>query len=275
MSVYAITAGEGSALGEQLRIALASAPAVQRVEVLESLDAVEAGVVVHCAERNVFDQNLELARRHNVEPVARLIEILRARPAMRLVFLSSTLVAGTKRGLFTEFDSDCGQRFYNAYDRSKFEAESLLRASDVWPRVTIVRRALVLDEREAPLGPLLLTLKKRRPLLLAGDPRAEMDVMSAEAVAKAIAVAATSPQAMGKTLHVVAGPAHRRPLRALVNELERGPVWFVPPALAPLARLITLLTAGLCRNFPGPATDLRPYFRHRSTFDDFQARQLV
>jgi hypothetical protein len=93
-------------------------------------------------------------------------------------------------------------------------------------------------------------------------------------VVRAIASIASKPEAMGKTLHVVAGTAHRQTLRAVVQRSRRGPVWFVPPAFAPLARLMSWLTLGLVRAFPSAASGLQPYFRHRAAFDDFQAREL-
>jgi nucleoside-diphosphate-sugar epimerase len=226
--------------------------------------------MIHHPERQALDGNLDEARRRNVEPVARLLETLRADPAMRLTFVSSTCVAGNKKGLFTEFDHDCGQRFYNAYDRSLFEAEGLLRAADVRPRVTIVRRCFLLDD--GPLGALTAMLAGRRPVVIAADPRAELHAMTSTAFGEALAAIEANPAALGKTLHVI-GP--RRTLRELVDAARRGPVWFLPPALAPLAWALRALTLGFVRAFPGPGSGLGPYLRHRSAFDDFQARQLA
>ncbi|HYC90808.1 MAG TPA: SDR family oxidoreductase [Thermoanaerobaculia bacterium] len=236
--------------------------------------------MIHEPERQALDGNLDEARRRNVEPVARLIEALRADPAMRLTFVSTTCVAGNKKGLFTEFDHDCGQRFYNAYDRSLFEAEGLLRASDVRSRVTIVRRCFLLDD--GPLASLTAMLAGRRPVVIAADPRAELHAITSAEFAEALASIAANPAAMGKTLHVVTGfsPSRRaeaRPtsIRELVDAARRGPVWFLPPALAPLAWALRALTLGFVRAFPAPGSGLGPYLRHRTAFDDFQARQLV
>ena len=271
---HVLTVSRDSAVSRLLVAALERTGRVQLVDGDAASAAwAEADSIVHCAERDVLDDDLALARRHNVEPVARLIEVLRAHPALRLTYVSSAWVAGDKRGLFTEFDHDCGQRFHNAYERSKYEAEGLLRASDVRSRVLIVRRSAILDAGEEPLGPLLAALGKRRPILVAGDPRAEVDAVAAEEFAASVAAASSDPAALGKTLHLVAGPARRRTFRSIVNAARRGPVWFVPPALAPLARLVAALTAGLVRAFPPRGA--QPYVRHRCAFDDFQARRIL
>ncbi|HZN94943.1 MAG TPA: SDR family oxidoreductase, partial [Myxococcales bacterium] len=128
-----------------------------------------ADTIIHCAERTELDQDLPRAREWNVQPVRSLIELLQEARGARLVHLSTTWVAGTKRGLFTEFDLDCRQGFYNAYEQSKHEAECLLRDSAVSGRVTIARRSLALG---APgrLGSILQPLRGRR-LLVSGDSR--------------------------------------------------------------------------------------------------------
>jgi thioester reductase-like protein len=68
----------------------------------------------HCAQRERKDQNLELARELNVRPMEAWIDLLGCNPELRLHHLSSGFIAGTRRGLLTEFDLDCGQDFHNA-----------------------------------------------------------------------------------------------------------------------------------------------------------------
>ncbi len=238
--------------------------------------------VFHCAERTVLDADLDAARAANVQPVATLVELLEANPRARLAHVSTTMVAGTKRGLFTEFDLACGQQFHNAYEQSKFEAETLLRESSVWDRVTVFRRSLTAGGPESahtPLNALLRGLAGRRPMLLAGDPRMRLDAVPLSYVARAMVALAGQPAALGQTLHLVAGLVQSRPLGELVTALRdrfhRGRVGFVPPMLSAIARLIGIVGLGLVEVFPGRHGALVPYFRHRQAFDDFVARALL
>lgn len=242
----------------------------------------QVGTVFHCAERGVFDHDLEAARAANVQPLRTLIELLERNPEARLAHVSTTMVAGNKRGLFTEFDLACGQRFHNAYEQSKFEAETLLRESSVWSRVTVFRPSLTAGPGAAgprslrgPLGTLLAGLR-RRFVLLAGDPRMHLDTVPLSYVARSMVALARHPEALGQTLHLVTGWANTRSLRELVTAIRqrssRGRVGFLPPALGLLARILGLL--GVVEALPA-RTALAPYFRHRSTFDDYCARALL
>ncbi|MCA9710885.1 MAG: SDR family oxidoreductase [Myxococcales bacterium] len=238
--------------------------------------------IFHCAERTALDRDLEAARAANVQPVSTLVDLLGGNPGARLAHVSTTMVAGTKRGLFTEFDLACGQRFHNAYEQSKFEAETLLRESKVWDRVTVFRRSLTVEEAPgagAPLSALLDDLRRRRPVLLAGDPRMRLDAVPLSYVVGSMVALARRPEALGQTLHLVAGLVHARPLGELVaalrGRLQRGRVGFVPPVLARIIGAVGLLTLGLVEVFPGRHRAFAPYFRHRQAFDDFRARALL
>jgi thioester reductase-like protein len=81
----------------------------------------------HCARREARDQDIGRARTANVRPVENWIQLLERNPEARLNHLSTGFVGGTRRGLLTEFDLDCGQGFNDAFERSMFEAESSLR----------------------------------------------------------------------------------------------------------------------------------------------------
>jgi nucleoside-diphosphate-sugar epimerase len=243
--------------------------------------------IFHCAERTVIDRDLDAARASNVQPVATLIEMLQHNPAARLAHVSTTMVAGTKRGLFTEFDLACGQGFHNAYEQSKFEAERLLRESAVADRVIVFRRSLTADELagsssgrpSSPLAAFLDTLRRGKLVLFAGDPRMHLDAVPLSYVAGSMVALAARPESLGKTLHLVAGWPRSRALGELVasirERLGRSRVRFLPPALSFLARALGLAGLGLVAAFPGRRAALAPYFRHRCTFDDFQARALL
>lgn len=239
-------------------------------------------VVVHCAERVTLDDDLQAARTHNVQPVATLIEFLQANPVCRLIHLSSTLIAGSKRGLFTEFDLSCGQEFYNAYDQSKFEAESLVRESDVSSRVTVLRRSFTLDEpyateqcSQSPLGLLLDRLRRDKRVLFAGDPRMRIDVVPPSYVADTAVALAVHPQMDGQTLHCVAGWHDSWILADFMSAVRKhykhSKVRFLPPVFGFLGWLARVISLGMWSAFPKRRWGLKPYVRQRTCFDDFLA----
>lgn len=162
----------------------------------------------HCAQRETTDQNLELARDYNVRPIEVWIELLRCNPQLRLHHLSTGFIAGTRRGLLTESDLYCGQDFHNAWERSKFEAETRLRESDVSDRVTIYRPSHTLGRATTGQAfefggayPLISTLAASR--WVPGDPRARIDLVPADFVAASM-VALADSEATGN-FHLAAG----------------------------------------------------------------------
>ncbi|HYR86462.1 MAG TPA: alpha/beta fold hydrolase [Terriglobia bacterium] len=163
---------------------------------------------IHCAQRDVKDQNLELARQANRLPVENWIDLLESNPELRLHHLSTAFVGGTRRGLFTEFDLECGQGFHNAWERSMFEAEARLRDSRISGRVTVYRPSHTLGRGATGEAlhfggayPLLGTMASAS--VLPGDARARIDVVPADYVAAAL-VALVDAAATG-TFHLACG----------------------------------------------------------------------
>lgn len=85
--------------------------------------------VVHGAASVSFQLGLEDLRQINVEGTRRVLEFAercQARGGLRrFSYISTAYVAGEHVGCFSEDDLDVGQRFRNAYEQSKFEAERL------------------------------------------------------------------------------------------------------------------------------------------------------
>lgn len=163
---------------------------------------------VHCAQRETMDRDLDAARQFNLVPVESWIDLLERNPALLLHHLSTAFTAGTRRGLYTEFDLECGQGFHNAWERSKYEAEVRLRESRVSDRVTIYRPSHTLGGASTgeafELGgayPLIATMAAAA--VLPGDARARIDFVPADYVGKAMAALITSG-ATG-TFHLASG----------------------------------------------------------------------
>jgi long-chain acyl-CoA synthetase len=107
--------------------------------------------IVHCAASVSFSLGLEESRRVNVAGTARMAELAercatRGDGLERLSYVSTAYVAGAHRGAFGEDDLDVGQDFRNAYERSKFEAEQLLRERADGLPLQVLRPSIVVGD---------------------------------------------------------------------------------------------------------------------------------
>ena len=184
-------------------------------------------VAVHCAQRETKDQDLEAARQFNLLPIESWIDLLERNPGVRLHHLSTAFTAGTHRGLYTEFDLECGQGFHNAWERSKYEAEVRLRESRVSDRVTIHRPSHILgcastgDAFEfSGAYPLLGTIAAAA--VLPGDARARIDFVPADFVAEAM------------TALIVSGPTGSHPSPGTFHHALG---WHASPTVKDVAQL--------------------------------------
>lgn len=84
--------------------------------------------IFHCAASTDFRMNLATARIANCFGTENILKLAdRSKNLNKFHYISTAFVAGTKEGLFAESDFDVHQRFNNAYEQSKFEAELLVR----------------------------------------------------------------------------------------------------------------------------------------------------
>ena len=121
-------AGAGGARG-RAAAAGSGCRASDRERLIGSVDR-----IVHCAASISFELPLAARRARSTSGgVARVLELGREIAAggrlRRLVHVSTAYVSGRHAGDFGEQDLDVGQEFRNTYERSKNEAEQLLRRS--------------------------------------------------------------------------------------------------------------------------------------------------
>ena len=120
--------------------------------------AAGVGRIIHCAASVSFTLGDEESRAINVDGTRRVLELARLcadRGGLEyLMHVSTAYVAGDHSGRFREDDLDLGQTFRNAYERSKFEAERLVREHRSELPVQIVRPSIVVGrDREEPREP--------------------------------------------------------------------------------------------------------------------------
>ncbi len=252
-------------------------------------DALAASVsdVIHAAASVSFDLPLEEARAINVEGTERVLELAgRANGLRRFAYVSTAYVAGTHEGTFSEADLDVGQGFRNSYERSKHEAERLVRAHAGQLPVTILRPSIVVGDRRsgwtASFNVLYAPLRAFSRGLYAAVPAvrsAPVDVVSVDYVADAIVSVCEGAGGIGETYHLTASADAAtvgdlvdlatsyfdRPLRVLDPEaFERD----VEPELRRSGSSAQRAVLERSRIY-------FPYFRIGVRFDDRRARSLL
>ena len=239
--------------------------------------------VFHCAHRETRDRNLVAARQANVRPIESWRELLTLNPELRLHHLSTAFVGGRRRGLFTEFDLDCGQGFCDAWERSKHEAETKLRESAGSQRVAIYRPSHTLgrstDGAAIELGGAYgLVASLATAKVLPGDGRAAIDFVPADYVATAM-VALAEGRSSG-AFHLVGGWRSPLPVREAARLAARGRARTQGPRLLPRAVAWPLRLVGAAAPGGGVSrwrafSTARDLLHQGPVFDDFRARNAL
>ncbi|NPV09300.1 MAG: AMP-binding protein [Anaerolineae bacterium] len=236
--------------------------------------------VVHAAAGLRFDASEAELRRVNVEGTARLLELAQAAHAdhglTRFAHLSTAYVAGRREGDVAEADLGEGAGFHGAYERTKYEAERLVRGAGL--PTSVFRPGFVVGDSHTGeiktfntlYYPLRLYLNGRLPVLPC-RPDLRLNLVPVDYVAEAVGRLTLDPRAEGLTFHLTA-PTESLPtareLVAFVRGWARETLglslprpWFAPflLSLAPAAgrlpgRTLTNLSA------------LAPYFGERRRF---------
>jgi thioester reductase-like protein len=258
---------------------------------IESL-SIQVSDVVHCAASVSFTLPLEDSREINVEGTRRMLEFAdRCRLNGGLdhfAYVSTAFVAGTHEGEFTEDDLDVGQGFRNPYERSKFEAERLVREyADRLP-VQIFRPSIIVGEHTSGwtlsfnvlYSPLKAFAHGALPAIPA-DSEAPVDVVPVDYVADAVFELANRPRAPGvETYHLVAGPKATtvgRLVALSAAHLGRRPPVVVPPWLYVrlLHPLLLRLRSSRRRRALERMKVFFPYFSMRVRYRDLRARSSL
>ncbi len=205
-------------------------------------------------------------RRVNISGTRNVLGLARdAAQLERLVHWSTTTVSGGREGTVYEEDLEAGQKFHNGYERSKYDAEKLVRTAMRQLPVTIVRPSIIvgdsktgeIDRLDGPYYLMVLIATNasglRLPILGRGD--SPLHLVPIDYVIDAAWQVAHSQGAAGKTFHLVdPEPLSARDVFEGVAEHAKTekPRGHIP---RPLARAV-LKTPGLARLGRGPLTFL-------------------
>lgn len=173
--------------------------------------------VLHVGASTDFGSPLDESRRINVEGTRKVLDfakdIQKSNPKFeRFDYVSTAYVAGTKPGIVDEDTLSREQSFANAYEQSKYEAEVLVRDYMKDMAITIHRPSIVVgDSRngftphfKVLYWPLLLLSKNILPFIPC-NPRASLDIVPVDFVARSTYAIMMSPKTIGETYHLTAG----------------------------------------------------------------------
>ncbi len=248
--------------------------------------------VIHSAAAVRFDSSAEEARRANVGGTRHLLELgqeAARRGTLRgYLHVSTAYVAGCREGLVREDELDTGQRFRNSYERSKCEAEGLVRERVGDLPAVIARPSIVVgDSRTGATTSFHMLYWPLRAYvqngwrLVPGRPQTPVDMVPVDFVAEAVAHLAFAPEAVGRCFHLCAGPKRATTIGEIAHAAARyfnaPPPRFINPSLflALLRPVLTLVLWGPKRRILQKGGFYRPYLDMQLEFDTTQADALL
>ncbi len=195
-----------------------AAPAAENVvlvpgtlkEVPDAL-APEIELIVHSAASIAFRAPLAELRDVNVTGTASLLEFAKHCPRLqKFVHVSTTCVAGDRRGRIAETRMTERPGFINAYEQSKWEAEDVVLSSGL--PVEIARLAIVAGSetsgsvrRPGALHSALFWLYRGLIPMVPGTSDSRVDLISTEFAARVVALLAGAPVRPGRIVHATMG----------------------------------------------------------------------
>ena len=224
----------------------------------------ETEAVAHCAASVSFAQELDEARRINVQGTRAILDLAHEASARgtleRVVHVSTAYVAGERVGRVFEHEGDVGQSFRNTYESTKLEAEAVVDDSGL--PAAILRPSIIVGDSvtgwtpafNVIYWPLMAFARNLLPSVPA-DPDGHVDIVCIDTVADAIFALLEGPAQRG-TIHAVASDdaLTNRELAAMAaGAFGRGAPHFVAPGEDPKVEQ----RAGV----------FVPYFRSRLLFD--------
>ena len=173
--------------------------------------------IVHIAACTSWDLPLDNLRKVNVvgtQQVAELARLASQQGALRyFAHVSTAYVAGDRSGVIREDELWEGQEFNNNYERSKFEAETLVREMKNGMPLIVFRPSMIIGDSQTGVTPnfnvfyyLVKLAVKGRLKALPTMRSALVDVAPSDYVAAAMGEIIKQETAAGKTFHLCSGP---------------------------------------------------------------------
>ena len=197
--------------------------------------------IIHCAAAARFDLDIEEARGINVGGTINMLDLARRCAGLeKFDYIGTAYVSGRREGLILEDELDAGQEHRNTYERSKMEAEKLVREQFGEMPVTVMRPSIVICDsgtgRASDFNGFYRALRLYwlgLVKVLPGDPSCLMDLVPVDYVTDAIFALSGSGASTGNCYHLTAGAdraASFAEIRDLATEhFGREPFTIIPP----------------------------------------------
>ncbi|MBU1707369.1 SDR family oxidoreductase [bacterium] len=170
--------------------------------------------IIHCAAAARFDLSLEDARLTNVGGVKNMLTFAgECKEFQKLDYIGTAYVAGMRSGTAFEDELDVGQEHRNTYERSKFEAELLVRQWMAELPISVIRPSVVICDSKTGKASnhngfyraIRMYLLKNLSLL-PGETSSPLDLVPVDYVCDAIFRIAHHPKSTGMCYNLTAGP---------------------------------------------------------------------
>lgn len=249
--------------------------------------------IFHGAATVRFDLPLEEARRVNVEGTRAILELATAAQKagrfQRLHYIGTAYVAGNRPGLIHEDELGAGQSFNNTYEQTKYEAEALARDFMNGQRgrlpATIYRPSIIVGDSKTGqttsfkvmYWPLKTFSRGLIPIIPASR-ESIVDLIPVDYVVEATWALSRSPQALGRTYHLAAGPEHSTTIGAAMDQAAEFFHVYKPLCVSTekFERFVRPLLRAVLRGKRRQALDTGrvyvPYLNYRGSFDTSHAR---
>ncbi|MEX0616419.1 MAG: SDR family oxidoreductase [Candidatus Woykebacteria bacterium] len=181
----------------------------------------EVTSIFHCAATVRFSAALEEARLVNYQGNANLLEFANnCRNLSKFGHVSTAFVAGKRKGVIYEDELEHNEGFINPYERSKYEAEILVRENITSLPINIYRPTVLLDNESRNAVNYMFKLFWDESLpIIPGDKKGNVDLISVDYCAFALWRIFDKHFSEGKTYHIASGPAYSYSLGELVEKV--------------------------------------------------------
>jgi long-chain acyl-CoA synthetase len=178
--------------------------------------AADVHQILHLGASTDFGAALDVARRDNVEGTRLVLDLAKYLAThghlRRFEYVSTAYVAGKGKGRISEDDLDLGQDFANHYERSKLEAEVLVRSYAKYFPIVVYRPSIVVGDAHSGYTPHfkvmywpISLLAKNLVSVYTCNRRGRLDIVPVNYVADAIVALLQRDESTGQTYHLTAG----------------------------------------------------------------------
>ena len=251
--------------------------------------------ILHCAATVKFNLPLECAKAANVagtEYVSALARRAMETGSFRMMsYVGTAFVSGDRPGIIYEDELDCGQRFENSYEKTKFESEMLIRKLSGEIPIAVFRPSIIVGDSRtgvtSSFNVLYMPLRLIQSGLikyLPGYASTRLDVVPVDYVCEALTMVTFGcANIAGKTFHLVAGEDNSPTAREIVR-LARE--YFDKAAPHRRVSGVTFLSTSQFQNAKRSCStrdrailnamdEYAPYLCVQRSFDDANTRQAL